>query len=68
MALQSGVDPKVVSERLGHAGIAITLDVHSQVNPTMQADAAEAVADLVFGDVFGETVRRTAARGAETGF
>ena len=50
MALQRGVNPKVVSERLGHAGIAITLDTYSHVSPTMQADAAETVADLVFGD------------------
>jgi integrase len=49
MALQRGVNPKVVSERLGHAGIAITLDTYSHVSPTMQVDAAEAVSDLVFG-------------------
>jgi integrase len=28
MALEAGVNPKVVSERLGHSGIAITLDTY----------------------------------------
>ena len=49
LALEAGVNPKVVQERLGHAGIAITLQVYSHVSTTMQANAAETVADLVFG-------------------
>jgi integrase len=40
------VHPKVVQERLGHASIAITLDVYSHVVPAMQQDAAERVAAL----------------------
>jgi integrase len=47
MALQAGVNPKVVSERLGHAGIAITLDAYSHVSEPIQAGAADAVAALV---------------------
>jgi integrase len=35
-----GVHPKVVSERLGHASIAITLDTYSHVLPTLQDEAA----------------------------
>ena len=35
-----GVHPKVVSERLGHANIGITLDTYSHVLPGMQEDAA----------------------------
>ena len=31
---------KIVSEMMGHANIAITLDTYSHVLPTMQADAA----------------------------
>jgi integrase len=38
--LASGVHPKVVQERLGHATISITLDVYSHLATTMQADAA----------------------------
>jgi integrase len=39
---------RVVQERLGHAGIGITLDIYSHVTPAMQADAAELVAAAVF--------------------
>ena len=38
--LKAGVPPKVVSERLGHASIGITLDTYSQVMPGMQEEAA----------------------------
>jgi integrase len=38
--LRQGVHPKIVSERLGHASTAITLDVYSHVIPGMQEDAA----------------------------
>jgi hypothetical protein len=38
--LASGVHPKIVSERLGHATIAITLDTYSHVLPGLQAAAA----------------------------
>jgi integrase len=46
-ALRAGVHPKVVSERLGHSTITITLDTYSHVLPSMQREAAEAVAALV---------------------
>ena len=39
-ALAAGIPAKVVSERLGHANIAITLDVYSHVIPGMDAQAA----------------------------
>jgi len=47
LALQAGVHPKVVSERLGHSSITITLDTYSHVLPSMQRDAAEQVAALI---------------------
>jgi len=46
-ALRAGIHPKVVSERLGHSTITITLDTYSHVLPSMQREAAEAVAALV---------------------
>jgi integrase len=49
LALQAGVPLKVVSERLGHATTSVTADVYSHVTPGMQTDAAERVADLIFG-------------------
>ena len=35
--------PKVISERLGHASIGITLDTYSHVMPGMQEEAAEKI-------------------------
>jgi integrase len=46
-ALAAGIPAKVISERLGHATIAITLDVYSHVIPGMDAQAANAVASLI---------------------
>jgi integrase len=36
-----GVNPKVVSERLGHTNVGITLDTYSHVLPTMQQSVVE---------------------------
>lgn len=41
--LADGVNPKVVSERAGHASVAITLELYGHVLPNMQADAAAMV-------------------------
>jgi integrase len=41
------MNPKVVSEMLGHASVAITLDVYSHVLPDMQQDAAETMAAVL---------------------
>jgi integrase len=43
-ALQAGIHPKIVSERLGHASIVITLELYSHALPNMQAEAAETIA------------------------
>jgi site-specific recombinase XerD len=43
--LSRGVPVKVVSEMLGHASIAITLDTYSHVLPNMQECAAKAMED-----------------------
>jgi integrase len=48
-ALQAGIHPKIVSERLGHSSVSVTLDIYSHVLPSMQREAAEAVAALVAG-------------------
>lgn len=49
LALAAGVHPKVVSERLGHASVTITLDTYSHVVPTLQREAADVVAALILG-------------------
>ncbi len=43
LLLREGVNPKVVSEMLGHASIAITLNTYSHVLPDMQDSAVEAM-------------------------
>ena len=48
LALRAGIHPKVVSERLGHATISITLDTYSHAVPAMQEEAASLIAGLVF--------------------
>ena len=45
--LHQGIHPKVVQERLGHADIGITLNVYSHVLPSMQADAAVKMDDIL---------------------
>ena len=34
--LLGGINPKLVSEMLGHSTVALTLDLHSHVLPAMQ--------------------------------
>ena len=48
LALQAGIHPKVVSERLGHATISITLDTYSHAIQALQEEAAALIAGLVF--------------------
>ena len=43
LLLRQGVHPKVVSERLGHSTIGLTLDTYSHVLPGMQEEAAAKV-------------------------
>jgi integrase len=43
LMLSRGVHPKVASEMLGHATVAVTLDLYSHVTETMQRSAAEAL-------------------------
>jgi integrase len=47
LLLSSNVNPKIVSEMLGHSSIAITLDTYSYVLPTMQENAIRALEDAL---------------------
>ena len=51
--LKAGVHPKVAQERLGHATIAVTLDLYSHVMPGMQEDAAMKV-DRILKSALGK--------------
>lgn len=46
LLMGEGVNPKVVSERLGHTNIGITLDTYSHVLPTMQQSVVERLDNL----------------------
>jgi integrase len=48
LLLQAGESSKVVSERLGHSTITLTLDVYTHVLPDMQKAAAEKLENLLF--------------------
>jgi integrase len=49
LALAAGVSPKVISEQLGHASTAFTLDTYAHVLPHMQDEAATKVEAMLFG-------------------
>lgn len=51
LLLASGVNPKIVSERLGHASIVLTLDTYSHVLPDMQQSASDKLEKILFGEV-----------------
>ncbi len=40
LLLKQGVNPKIVSELLGHSSVSLTLDLYSHVLPDMQEGAA----------------------------
>lgn len=46
--LVAGENPKVVSERLGHASVVLTLDTYSHVLPSMQREATEKLEKMLF--------------------
>jgi len=58
LLLKSGIHPKIVSERLGHANIVITLDTYSHVLPGLQERAAEHFDKLVTRENGGKMVAR----------
>jgi integrase len=47
LALQAGINPKVVQERLGHASVSVTLDTYTHLLAPIQAEAAIRIAALV---------------------
>lgn len=47
LLLSKNVNPKIVSEMLGHASVSITLDVYSHLMPDMQEKAAKALGEAL---------------------
>lgn len=64
LMLKQGVHPKIVSERLGHANIQMTLDTYSHVLPGLQEAAAQKFDEWLtgFSQTDGIRVSGTAAR------
>lgn len=54
LLLGARVNPKVVSELLGHSSVAITLDVYAHVLPDMQQDAAEVMGSFMAAVAVGD--------------
>jgi integrase len=50
LMLKAGIHAKVVSERLGHANIGITLDTYSHLLPGLQEDAAKRFDRIIEND------------------
>ncbi|HGO9425620.1 TPA: tyrosine-type recombinase/integrase [Bacillus cereus] len=50
LLLLQGVNPKIVSERLGHADVRITLDTYSHLLPSMQKDTAINFGKMLFNE------------------
>ena len=47
LALATGINPRIVSGRLGHSTVALTLDVYSHVLPQADREAALQIACLI---------------------
>jgi hypothetical protein len=73
-ALKAGISAKVISERLGHASVAITLQTYGHVIPGMDRDAAVTVADLILSStqkgpgtvIPGPSANKTANNGPQS--
>ena len=50
LALSKGVNPAIVSRRLGHSTVAFTLDIYAHVLPQVDAEAAELIAAFTTGE------------------
>lgn len=67
LLIKAGVPVKVVSERLGHANPAFTIDTYQHVLPGMQAEAARIFEKLIDEARPGNAGRRTGRRTAQHG-
>jgi integrase len=51
LMLQAGINPKIISERLGHSSIGITLDTYGHIMPGMGRDASDRLDAVLSGAV-----------------
>lgn len=50
VSLDAGVDPKIVSDRIGHSNMAYTLAIYTHRSTGRDREAAEQVAKVIFGE------------------
>lgn len=65
LLLKAGIHSKIVSERLGHANIGITLDTYSHVLPGLQERAAECFDEMLEAKAIVDDVSKMLAKGTE---
>lgn len=65
-ALKSGVHPKIVSSRLGHASVGFTMTVYSHALPGMDREAADAIASLFVDAPVEQPVSKSVSKDATT--
>jgi len=61
--IDEGVSPKVVSQRLGHSDVSITLNIYTDVFDERQVEATEKIDEILFG---GQNVVNSLKRDDET--
>ena len=49
LLMAAGVNPRVVGDRLGHTRVSVTLDTYSHVTPSVEAEAAARLSDILYG-------------------
>lgn len=58
LLLSANENPKIVSERLGHASSRLTLDTYSHVVPSMQRGASDKLEEMLFNSAAPRTRKR----------
>ena len=53
LALRAGAPARLVSEQLGHASVAFTLDTYGHVLDESRGEAAERISELIFDEALG---------------
>ncbi len=67
LMLKAGVHAKIVSERLGHANLGITLDTYSHVLPGLQERAVERFDEMLDPRLIAEDVSKMLANETDLG-
>lgn len=50
LALDAGIEPKIVSDRIGHANMNVTFQIYTHRSTGRDRQAADKIAGLIFGE------------------